>query len=91
MVPITIVTGFSSRAVEMELKSHTETGLPCTGFKRIMLEGGKDSRAARHLIYDYSKAQGKRKAICEFLSTCGNIKRKTVCIPPLTCGKQTAQ
>lgn len=43
MVHITIVTGFSSRAFEMELKSHTETGLPCTGFKSIMLERGRDS------------------------------------------------
>ena len=37
MVRITIVTGFSSRTAEMELKSHTGAGLPCTGFK-IMWE-----------------------------------------------------
>ena len=43
MVHITIVTGFSSRAVEMELKSHTEAGLPCTGFTNIMSERGRDS------------------------------------------------
>lgn len=64
MVHITIVTRFSSRTVEMELKSHTETGLSCTGFKRIILERGRDSWITYYFIYDCSEAWREREVIC---------------------------
>lgn len=40
-VHITIATGFSSKAVEIELESRTETSLSHTGFKGIAWRGGE--------------------------------------------------
>lgn len=48
----------------MELKSHTETGLPCIGFKRIMLERGRDSWIIYRFIYDCSEVRGERQYAC---------------------------